>query len=307
MSAITKRRPGIGLIAPSGQLLDPEALDRAVDYFKTRGFHVVCPQAVRRSHQRFAGNDAARLQALHAMIAREDVNLVMAVRGGYGLSRLLDKIDYALIARSNKILAGHSDFTALTAAMYAQKKSISYSGPVAGYDFGASELSSFTEAHFFGVLHHPTHRIEVRAANPYQLKVSGRIWGGNLAMLAHLAGTPYLPRIRNGILFVEDINEHPYRIERMLYQLHYAGVLKQQRALLLGDFSGYKLLPNDNGFNFETMVAHLRERLNIPILTGLPFGHCRDKITLPFGAKTVLEAGRSSFALQLSDYPYLRG
>lgn len=307
MSAITKRHPGIGLIAPSGQLLDPEALDRAVDYFKTRGFHVVCPQAVKRSHQRFAGNDSARIRALHAMLAREDVNLVMAVRGGYGLSRLLDKIDYALIARSNKILAGHSDFTALSAAMYTQKKSSSYCGPVAGYDFGASELSSFTEEHFFGVLHHPTHRIEVRAANPYQLKVSGRIWGGNLAMLAHLAGTPYLPRIRNGILFVEDVNEHPYRIERMLYQLHYAGVLKQQRALLLGDFSGYKLLPNDNGFDFETMVAHLRERFNIPIFTGFPFGHCRDKITIPFGAKAILEAGRSSFAFQLSDYPYLRG
>ena len=125
-------------------------------------------------------------------------------------------------------------------------------------------------------------------------------------MLAHLAGTRYLPRIGNGILFVEDINEHPYRIERMLYQLHHAGILARQRALVLGDFSEYKLLSNDNGFNFETMVAHLRDRLGIPVITGLPFGHCRDKLTIPFGAKAALDVGHSGFSLELSAYPSLR-
>ena len=299
-------RPGIGFIAPSGQLLDPEALDRAIDYFKARDFRVICPAAVRRSHQRFAGTDAARVQALHAMLARDDVEVVMAVRGGYGLSRLLDRLDYELIARSKKILVGHSDFTALTAAMYAQGKTIGYCGPTAAYDFGAHAVSPFTEGHFFGVLHHARHRIEVTASNPYRLNLNGRIWGGNLAMLAHLAGTRYLPRIGNGILFVEDINEHPYRIERMLYQLHHAGILARQGALVLGDFSEYKLLSSDNGFNFETMVAHLRDRLGIPVITGLPFGHCRDKLTIPFGAKAVLEVGHSGFSLELSAYPFLQ-
>ena len=299
-------RPGIGFIAPSGQLLDPEALDRAIDYFKARDFRVVCPPAVRRSHQRFAGTDTTRVQALHTMLARDDVDVVMAVRGGYGLSRLLDRLDYELIARSKKILVGHSDFTALTAAMYAQGKTIGYCGPTAAYDFGAHAVSPFTEGHFFGVLHHARHRIEVTASNPYRLNLNGRIWGGNLAMLAHLAGTRYLPRIGNGILFVEDINEHPYRIERMLYQLHHAGILARQRALVLGDFSEYKLLSNDNGFNFETMVAHLRDRLGIPVITGLPFGHCRDKLTIPFGAKAVLEVGHSGFSLELSAYPFLQ-
>lgn len=299
-------RPGIGFIAPSGQLLDPEALDRAIDYFKARDFRVICPAAVRRSHQRFSGTDATRVDALHAMLARDDVEVVMAVRGGYGLSRLLDQIDYDLIARSNKILVGHSDFTALTAAMYAQGKSIGYCGPTAGYDFGAQAVSPFTEGHFFGVLHNARHRVEVTASNPYRLHLFGRIWGGNLAMLAHLVGTRYLPRMRNGILFVEDINEHPYRIERMLYQLHHAGILARQRALVLGDFSEYKLLPNDNGFNFETMVTHLRERIGIPVITGLPFGHCHDKLTIPFGAKAALDVWHSGFSLELSAYPFLR-
>ena len=305
-AAHVPKRPCIGLIAPSGQVLDDVALERAVAYFKARAYRVVCPAAVSRSHQRFAGSDQARLMALHAMLGRAEVDVVMAVRGGYGLSRLLDRIDYRQIAGSGKILVGHSDFTALTAAQYAHGNTIGYCGPTAAYDFGAEQVSAFTEGHFFGVLEQPRHVVEVTAANPYRFATTGRIWGGNLAMIAHLAGTPYLPRIRNGILFVEDINEHPYRIERMLYQLHYAGLLKQQRALLLGDFSGYQLGANDNGYHFETMVEHLRERLGIPVLTGLPFGHCRDKLTIPFGAQAVLEVSRGSFALTLSGYPFVQ-
>lgn len=302
----TTKRPCIGLIAPSGQVLDQAALARAVAYFKARDYRVVCPAAVSRSHQRFSGSDQARLAALHAMLGRADVDVVMAVRGGYGLSRLLDRIDYRQIAGSGKILVGHSDFTALTAAQYAHGKTIGYCGPTAAYDFGAEQVSGFTARHFFGVLEHPRHAVEIKAANPYRLTAAGRIWGGNLAMIAHLAGTPYLPRIPNGILFVEDINEHPYRIERMLYQLLYAGVLKGQRALLLGNFSDYQLGPNDNGYSFETMVDHLRERLDMPVITGLPFGHCRDKLTIPFGAQAALEVSRSSFALTLSGYPHLQ-
>jgi muramoyltetrapeptide carboxypeptidase len=241
------------------------------------------------------------------MLARTDVDVVMAVRGGYGASRLLDRIDYGLIARSGKILVGHSDFTVLTAAMYAQGKSIGYCGPTAAYDFGAEHVSPYTESHFFQVLENPRHRIEVAAANPYAQVVNGRIWGGNLAMIAHLAGTPFLPRITGGILFVEDINEHPYRIERMIYQLQHAGVLGRQRALILGDFSAYKLQANDNGYDFEAMVAHLRERLPIPVVCGLPFGHVRDKVTIPFGARARLELSRTGFALGLAGYPCMQG
>lgn len=300
------RRPGIGFVAPAGQVLDAAALDRAIVYFRGRGFRIFCPPAVRRSHQRFAGDDLARLNALHAMLARTDVDLVMAVRGGYGVSRLLNRVDYELIARSGKILAGQSDITALTAAAHARAKVIGYCGPTACHDFGAETVSAFTEKHFFGVLNQARHEISVEAANPVSMQMTGRIWGGNLAMIAHLAGTPYLPRIDNGILFLEDIGEHPYRIERMLYQLHYAGVLKRQRALLLGDFSGYRLQANDNGYDFAAMVDHLRARLPLPIVTGLPFGHCRDKVTIPFGACAALDVTRSGFQLCLSRYPHLR-
>ena len=130
----------IGLIAPSGQILDPAALDRAIAYFELEGCRVLAPAAIRASHQRFAGTDAVRLAAVHAMVARKDVNLVMAVRGGYGLTRLLSKLDYpalAAAAQAGRWLCGHSDFTALSLALLAQTGAVSLAGPTALFDFGA--------------------------------------------------------------------------------------------------------------------------------------------------------------------------
>ena len=291
------RKPGIGLIAPSGQVVDVAALERSIDYFRARGWRVVAPAALKSAHQRFAGTDAARVAALHAMAARDDVQLVLAVRGGYGLSRLLGQIDYAQLARSGKRYIGHSDFTALLCAGYAKARMHGYSGPMAGYDFGAPRPSGFTESHFWRMLEEGRDQVEVQGGSDGAFRARGTLWGGNLAMIAHLAGTPYLPRIKGGLLFVEDINEHPYRVERMLLQLHHAGVLARQRALILGDFSEYKLAPNDNGYDFSTMVAHLRETLDIPVVTGLPFGHVRDKLTLPFGGKAELVAEKGGWQL----------
>ena len=121
-------------------------------------------------------------------------------------------------------------------------------------------------------------------------------------MVAHLVGTPYLPRVEGGILFLEDIGEHPYRIERMLYQLHLAGVLARQRAVLLGGFNGYDLGPNDNGYDVAAAVAQVRTRLGVPVFTGLPFGHCPEKITLPVGGRCALTVRDGRARLVFSDY-----
>ena len=119
-------------------------------------------------------------------------------------------------------------------------------------------------------------------------------------MVNQAVGTPYLPKIEGGILFIEDINEHPYRIERNLYQLRDAGILEAQAAVVLGQFNGYKLYDNDHGYNFDEMVVHLRKRCNVPILTDLPFGHVRDKVTLPVGQKAQLNVnGDAGYTLQV--------
>jgi len=296
------RKPGIGLIAPSGQVTNTEALEQAIAYFRARGWRVVAPAAIKRVHQRFAGTDAARVAALHAMAVRDDVDIVMAVRGSYGLSRLLRQIDYGLLAKSGKCFIGHSDFTALLSAAHASAGVAGWSGPMACADFH-DPVSSFTEQHFWQMVEQGKDRIEVDGGGSGAFHASGTLWGGNLAMLAGLVGTPYFPKIRGGILYVEDINEHPFRVERMLLQLHHAGILKQQKALLLGDFSAYKLAPNDNGYDFATMVTYLRATLGIPVFTGLPFGHVRDKLTLPFGGRATLEAGRDGWQLEYRATP----
>jgi muramoyltetrapeptide carboxypeptidase len=138
------------------------------------------------------------------------------------------------------------------------------------------------------------------------LDVNGIAWGGNLAMVMSLMGTDYFPRIDGGILYLEDIAEHPYRVERMLLQLMQAGVLQRQRAIVLGDFSGYRLAPADNGYDFDAMLAYLRATLPCPVLTGLEFGHGARRVTIPFGARAQLECDGEVWRMTLSDYPTLQ-
>ena len=155
-------------------------------------------------------------------------------------------------------------------------------GPLAAPDFGVLEADPFTERQFWSAMRGEPLDLEWNALGP-DLDVAGPLWGGNLTMLASLVGTPYLPRVEKGILFIEDVNEHPYRIERMLLQLQAAGILERQQALLLGDISGYRLTDYDQGYDLSTALAHLSERSSLPIIDGLPFGHGRRKATLPVG------------------------
>ncbi len=292
----------IAVVAPSGYAVDPAAFARGLERLRALGHTVKDFSAACSRYQRFAANDADRLAQIHAAARDPEVELVIALRGGYGLSRLLPDIDFDLIARSGQRWVGHSDFTALQMGMLATAGAGSFAGPMICDDFSRDQTSAFTHAHFWRCLSQPRCRIDVSASGNPTLNLQGRLWGGNLAMLCHLAGTRWMPEVDSGILFVEDVNEHPYRIERMLLQLAHAGVLEKQQALVLGDFSGYKLGDYDNGYDFAAMLDYLRGRLGLPVLQGLPFGHVRDKVTLPVGAECVLESGEGGFSLELSGY-----
>jgi muramoyltetrapeptide carboxypeptidase len=169
-------------------------------------------------------------------------------------------------------------------------------------DFACETPSEFTQNQFWQCLQGPQHTVHVSQTNNPLLEAEGRLWGGNLSMLNHLLATPYWPQIDNGILFVEDVGEHPYRIERMLLQLHHAGVLERQQALILGDFSDYRLSPYDNGYDFDTMLGFLRHRIPIPILTGLPFGHGKERASLALGSWAHLRSNHVGFELQMQGY-----
>ncbi len=295
----------IAVVAPSGYAADPAAFQRGLDRLRSLGHTVKDFSAASGKHQRFAASDADRIAQIHAAARDTEVELVIALRGGYGLSRLLPDIDFGLIAASGQRWVGHSDFTALQLGLLASTGAPSFAGPMICDDFSRADISEFTHHHFWACLSSASHRFEVTADGNPALSAEGTLWGGNLAMLCHLAGTPWMPQVDGGILFVEDINEHPYRIERMLLQLAHAGVLARQQALVLGDFSAYKLTDYDNGYDFQTMVAYLRERLGLPVLQGLPFGHVKDKVTLAIGAECRVESGEGRFSVEFGGYPGL--
>ncbi|HJW56147.1 MAG TPA: muramoyltetrapeptide carboxypeptidase [Burkholderiaceae bacterium] len=296
---------GVAIVAPGGYAPNEAALVRGIALLEAQGCRVMNYYQPSEKYQRFGANDEARVEQLHAAACNPDVQIVLALRGGYGISRILPQIDFRQLADCGKLFVGHSDITALHLGLLAQAGAVSFAGPMVCDDFTREDPSDFTIRHFRECLCNPTYSFTAAAENNPMVNVSGTLWGGNLTMLTHLIGTPYFPQIDGGILFVEDINEHPYRVERMMLQLLHAGVLGRQNAILLGDFSSYRLTDYDNGYDFAAMLAYLRTRLETPVLTGLPFGHLRDKVTLAVGCHAQLISDNSSFQLAMNGYPHL--
>lgn len=286
------------LFSPSGAVPRKAGLQRAARRLQDLGFAVQVDEAALSRHQRFAGDEATRLQALHR-VAQQAPAVAMATRGGYGLTPLLDAIDWPLLARAverGTRWVGHSDFTALQLALWAHTGAASWAGPMALADFGRSQAEGGVDEVTAGCLAEAMggelEAVGFRTAPGFDgLLLRGPLWGGNLTMLCSLIGTRHFPkaaRIRGGLLFIEDVNEHPYRVERMLLQLAQCSVLASQRALLVGDLGGWKPSPLDRGYRVATMLDRVREHVRIPILTGLPFGHVPTKLSLPLGRRVTL-------------------
>jgi muramoyltetrapeptide carboxypeptidase len=300
---------GIAIVAPGGYAPDADAVRGGIIRLEQQGFVVHNYYDHDARFQRFGGTDAARLAQLQAAAADPEVQVVMALRGSYGMSRLLPHIDYRAMADSGKLFVGYSDFTAFQLALMQATGRASFAGPMICDDFTRTEPDDYTLTQFFDCLRGPKHQVlgavaDGSADNP-TVDLEGTLWGGNLAMLVSLLGTPYFPTIDNGILYLEDVGEHPYRVERMLLQLLYAGVLDRQRAVVLGEFTAYKLGVFDTGYDFEAMLAYLRATLPLPVLTGLPFGHVKRRATLPFGGTARLNSHARGFDLTIGNYPTL--
>ncbi|EIR7529691.1 muramoyltetrapeptide carboxypeptidase [Salmonella enterica subsp. enterica serovar Llandoff] len=298
------------LIAPSGYCINQQAALRGVQRLTDAGHQVENDEVIRRRYQRFAGTDAERLADVNSLASLTSPDtIVMPVRGGYGASRLLARIDWQALAsrqqRDPLLICGHSDFTAIQAGLLAQANVITFSGPMLAANFGAETLNTFTEQHFWLALRKAQFTVEWQGDGP-QCDVQGTLWGGNLAMLISLIGTPWMPTIDKGILVLEDVNEHPFRVERMLLQLEYAGILNRQSAIVLGSFSGAAPNEYDAGYSLESVYAFLRSRLSVPLITGLDFGHEQRTVTLPIGANATLKNTRQGTQLTLSGHPKLQ-
>jgi muramoyltetrapeptide carboxypeptidase len=290
------------IVAPAGFATDPAAIDRAEHLLSRMGHRVKCDPTARSRFQRFSAPDDERLAAIARVAADPETDVAVTVRGGYGYTRLVGRLDYQALARARARWMGHSDFTAFQLAALTRGGLVTFAGPMAGYDFGALEPSAFTLANCFGVLENDAWEVECALDGPARIRCAGTLWGGNLSLVAHLVGTPYFPDVAGGILFLEDVAEPPYAVERMLHQLLHAGVLARQRAILLGAFTEYALHANDGGYDLGTAIAHLRAQLEVPIYTGLPFGHVPEKLTLPVGGRCALDVHDGNARLTLSDY-----
>jgi muramoyltetrapeptide carboxypeptidase len=308
----------IHLIAPSGASLDTRSPLAGIEWLKQQGFAVLNSDCVNRVEQRFAGSDAERLAEINQLANISPNTTVVAMRGGYGLHRILPGIEWSAIAKTIKDglqICGHSDFTVFQLGLLAKAGAVTLAGPMLNFDFACQGEqgegvipNAFMWEHFQKAMSERKLDCVIQVAQPFLKnsntgRASGMLWGGNLTVLSGLVGTPYLPsrqQTQGGILFLEDVNEHPYRIERMLMQLLDAGVLSNQSAILLGGFSAYRLYDNDRGYTLESAIDAIVKRLpnSIPVLTGLPFGHQAEKLTLPVGAQAHIQYDASGFSIQ---------
>jgi muramoyltetrapeptide carboxypeptidase len=294
---------GIYLISPSGQVRDPAKLDLAREQLAGLGFKTSVDRTALAVHQRFAGTDRQRIAAITRALGQKHP-LVMITRGGYGLGRLLPFIDWQAVADSGKVFIGQSDFTAFNLALLARTGACSYGGVSALADFGVRHPDDLTTALFMESIDGELEILSFETEDADPVDARGVLWGGNLAMVASLIGTPYMPDIRGGILFLEDVAEHPYRVERMLGQLWQAGILANQKAIILGHFTHYRLAEHDNGFDMPSVLAWLRKTAKVPVITGLPYGHIRSKTILPVGRKVGVATEKGMAHLVLHDHDH---
>jgi len=302
-----KKGDTVGLITP-GSYISDEALETAVKNLEEEGFVVKLSKNIRAQRGFTAGSDQERLDDLHSMFADTQVDAVWCARGGYGCSRLLPNIDYKLIKRNPKVFIGYSDITALHTAIVQETGLVCFHGPV-----GASDFSDYTKMHFQKLLLEPQEpfTISLSADNVetgtedevFQTqtirpgKATGELVGGNLSLLAALAGTPYSFNAKNKLVFIEDIGEKPYRIDRMLTQLRQASNLDTAAGIALGIFADCQADEDDLSLSLmETLTDRLAD-LDIPVIYGLSFGHITNQCTLPVGIAASLDTERRTLTV----------
>ncbi|MCK9212199.1 MAG: LD-carboxypeptidase [Ignavibacteriaceae bacterium] len=297
----------IGLISPGGFITEQQ-LEESKTNISSLGFSVVAAKNILKRYGYLAGTDKERTEDLHEMFSNTKVDGIVCVRGGYGCARVLDFLDFNLIKRNPKILIGYSDITALLYGIFSQTGLIGFHGPVA-----TSTFNEFSVNNFKNVLMNPQLKMSLHHAfedatkseyKPFVIrggKAKGKLVGGNLSIVASLIGTKYDIDTKGKIIFLEEVGEEPYRVDRMLTQMIQAGKFKHASGIALGVFTKCESKPDESGIaNSFSLSEVLRERLfqlGIPVLYGLSFGHIVNKFTLPFGINAELDVDNQSLTL----------
>jgi len=294
----------VGLITPASGAFESSAVRKGQQNLESLGYKVKLGKHIRDRYGYLAGSDEARADDLHRMFKNDNIKAIFALRGGYGTMRILDLIDYDLIKHHPKILIGYSDITALHLAIHSATGLVTFHGPVA-----LSRFSKYTQDYFYnivssatpiGAIKHPEPENELIPTAHFSAihggKAQGRLIGGNLTLMTHLLGTPYEFDTQNKIIFIEEVGEEPYSIDRMLTQLLLAGKLQSAAGIIIDSCS--KCGPRDykpafsSTLSVEDVFEDRLKHLDIPIVFGFSIGHIADKPTLPLGIKATLDADR---------------
>lgn len=297
----------IGLISPSSPMLDSEKLHRSISYFERNGYNVKLGKHVEKENGYLAGSDHERLDDLHSMFADKEVKAIFSLRGGYGAIRIVDKLNYELIRKNPKIFVGFSDITILQLAIYQKSKLVTFAGPMVNTYFGSEELNDYVEEQFWNLL--TVSKKVGKITNPNSEKIfvlnkgrgEGKLLGGNLSSLLSLSGTEYLPSFRNSILFMEEINEPPYKIDRMFSQLKLQKILNSSKGIILGRFVDcYEQDAAKKSLSLNDIIIEYFQGIKKPVIYNVKHGHIKENITLPIGANCKLNASRSFFEITQS-------
>ncbi len=305
-------RPGdtVGLITPATYVSDPDRLalvERTMNYF---GLKMKLGRHVGQRLGYLGGSDRDRLDDLHDMFRDPEVKAVFAIRGGYGSARLLDRIDYGLLRRNPKIFLGYSDITAMHLAIHKRAGLVTFHGPIVLSEFTEYTQTWFRRALFepkpLGRLTNPPETNQLRPAHPLRTvrpgKASGRLIGGNLSLICSTLGTPFEIETRGRILFIEDVDEQPYSLDRMLTQLRLAGKLQAAAGIIFGecrDCRPREYQPSfDSTLSVGEIIDEILGKFDIPVLSGLTIGHTGDQLTLPLGVLATLDADRGELVIE---------
>lgn len=288
----------IGVISPASTPDDLSKIENGVKYLEKLGYRVAVGKNVGKERGYLAGEDSERLEDFHTMFSDKEVKAVFTLRGGYGSTRLLDKVNYNLIRQNPKIFVGYSDINALQLAILKMSGLVTFVGPMVATDFSGA-IDKFAEEIFWNVLT-STKKIG-KLTNPHNEKFfilckgrgEGRIVGGNLSILTSLLGTEYFPNFKDSILILEEVNEAPYRIDRMLNQLKLARVFRQSKGVLLGRFVDcYETDSSKKTLSLNEVISDYFTTLKKPVIYNVKHGHVSDTITIPLGVKCKINSSR---------------
>lgn len=288
----------IGIISPASSPNDLSLIEKGVKYLEGLGYRTTLGKNIGKYRGYLAGTDEERVNDLHQMFIDKKVKAIFCLRGGYGASRLLDKIDYKLIKNNFKIFVGYSEITSLQMAFLHKAKLITFSGPMLATDFSAN-ISPYTEENFWRTITSSKKIGKINLQSTEKIlplvkgSFSGKIVGGNLAVFTSMLGTKYMCNMKGKILLLEDIDEPPYKIDRMLNQLRLNEIFSSVKGVILGKFVNCKETDEKKmTLSVEEVFDDYFSQLNIPTIANFPYGHVKDFVTIPFGLNVKIDSTR---------------